>query len=174
MLKSSPAQSTRTATNQQVWFQHERRLLDMLVCVHRTNGGGKGGHALEADSLVQDARDILAEASGRFPMGGASSLSCGCGCHTSTSTHEPASPRCLPRSEESTRREARPCRGACPHFLAVTASLVASFKPPQRDVREPGDSHRPDPRDANRLRTITRSHGPGGSTFDHSSPLLPT
>lgn len=32
----------------------------------------------------------------------------------------------------------------------------------------PGDSHFPDPRDANCLRTIIRSHNPGGSNFQHS------
>lgn len=119
-----PGRSTRTATDQRAWFQHECRLLDMLVYIKRTNQGGKGGHASEANSLVQDARDILAEASSCFSMGGASSLCRGCGCRASTSTHEPASHRCLPTSKESTQREARP-HAAHPCFHTVTASLAA-------------------------------------------------
>lgn len=104
----------------------------------QTEVGREATHC-EADSLVQDAKDILAEASGRFPMGGASHFPVDA---DATPQPPPTNQRRLLPSQvrkSSTQREARPLLGACPHFLAVTASLVASFKPPQR-TSGPGDS----------------------------------
>lgn len=150
----------------------------MLVYIKRTNQGGKGGHASEANSLVLDARDILAKASGSFPMGGAPSLSRGCGClglHPQTSV----SPSPSQVQTVNAKGGEAPC-GASP-FPRCDCFPCGRPSSRQRDVCEPvstwwavlpgnhpGDSHFPDPRDANCLRTIIRSHNPGGSNFQHS------